>query len=339
MSDLAIVILNYNGKKHLAQFLPSVIQHSPEGSIYVVDNGSTDESLFMLRADFPQINIIQLESNSGFAGGYNNGLQKINSEYLVLLNSDVEVTPGWLDRPLALLKQSDVGACQPKILSYTNKSNFEHAGASGGYLDKYGFPFCRGRIFDFAETDQAQYNTSQEVFWATGACMFVKRSVFFEAGGFDSDYFAHMEEIDLCWRMKILGYKIYVEPASVVYHLGGGTLQYNNPIKTRLNFRNNLFTLQKNLSSHVFITVWWRMCIDSVAGLKFLFSGNFSHFIAIIKGHWQFIFKLFHTRRKRKEFWKKVKAKPSYPLSGWYPNSIVLDYFLRKKKKFSQLNH
>jgi GT2 family glycosyltransferase len=329
-----IAILNYNGKKHLETYLPSVIAHSGSTRIAIIDNASTDDSVNFIQLMYPQIELVINTENYGFAGGYNKGLEKIKATCFVLLNSDVEVTPGWLEAPLKMLSKKDVAAVQPKIRSWINREYFEHAGASGGYIDKYGFPFCRGRMFDTAEKDEGQFDNAVEVFWATGACMFVKSDLFFEAGGFDNDFFAHMEEIDLCWRFQLMGYKIMVEPSSVVYHLGGGTLGYMSPFKTRLNFRNSLYLLQKNVQHNRFGILFRRLSWDGIAGIRFLLHGNFSHFWAVLSSHFEFYSHIGINKRKRKLFAGKIKINTRAPLTGMYYKSVVRGYFLKKKKFF-----
>ena len=327
----ALVILNWNGKKFLEQFLPSVIKHSADANVFVADNGSTDDSISFLEMNFQQVNILRSAENRGFAGGYNLELKQVKADYFVLLNSDVEVTEGWL-KPVIDLLNSDksIAACQPKIKMYAKKQLFEYAGAAGGYIDKYGYPFCRGRVFETLEEDNGQYNNNCEVFWATGACMFLRSESFFKAGGFDEDFFAHMEEIDLCWRMKNLGYKIMYCAGSTVYHVGGGTLQKSNPFKTYLNFRNSLMMLIKNTQGFkLFRLLFIRAVLDDVAQLKFILSGNFKDFIAVQKAQFYVFFNFFKIRKKR----KAVKEN----ISGVYNHSIVADYFLRGKKKFSDL--
>lgn len=328
----AVVILNWNGKKFLEQFLPFVIKHSADATVFVADNGSTDDSISYLQQAFPQVSIVSSPENKGFAGGYNQALKHIKADYFILLNSDVEVTEGWI-KPVIDLMDSDktIAACQPKIKMYANKHLFEYAGAAGGFIDKYGYPFCRGRIFETLEEDNGQYNDNCEVFWATGACMFVRSEVFFEAGGFDEDFFAHMEEIDLCWRMKNLGYKIMYCAGSTVYHVGGGTLQKSNPFKTYLNFRNSLMMLIKNTEGvKLFRVLFVRAVLDDLAQLKFIFSGNFKDFVAVQKAQFYVFFNFFKIRRKRKVVKENV--------SSVYNRSIVADYFLRGKKKFSDLD-
>lgn len=263
----AVIILNWNGKAWLEKFLPTLQEYSQEATIFVADNASTDDSVDYVKINFPTVKIIINASNGGYAKGYNDVLKHIDSEYFVLINSDIEVTAGWLSPIIALMdNDKQIAACQPKILDYNNKNNFEYAGASGGFIDNLGYPFCRGRIFDSVEEDKGQYNDAIEVFWATGACLFVRAVHYNEVGGLDEDFFAHQEEIDMCWRLKNKGYKIMVEPKSVVYHVGGGTLNAGSPFKTHLNFRNNLFMLFKNLpTSSLFTIIPMRLVLDGVA--------------------------------------------------------------------------
>ena len=336
-AKIAVVILNWNGKVFLEEFLPSVIKNSACATIYIADNDSNDDSISFLELNYPDIKIIKNEINSGFSEGYNVALKKIDSEYYILLNSDVQVTPHWIE-PIIELMDSDktIAACQPKILDYKNKTYFEYAGACGGYIDKYGYPFCRGRIFNYLEKDNQQYNQTTEIFWATGACMFVRSSHFWEVDGFDKDYFAHMEEIDLCWRMKNLGHKIYIEPKSTVYHVGGGTLNKINPKKTFLNFRNNLVTLLKNsYSNHLVIKIIYRMILDAVAAFKFLIEGNGKHFIAVIKAHIKFYMMLPSTLRKRALM--KQKLGFEFTKSSIFQLNIVYFHFIKRIKTFSEI--
>jgi GT2 family glycosyltransferase len=335
---VAVVILNYNGKKLLQQFIPSVLAHSQNASVYVIDNASTDDSVSFLEREFPQVKIIINRENSGFAEGYNIGLNQIAADYFILINSDVEVTGNWI-APVIELMESDktIAACQPKILSFTNKSEFEYAGASGGFVDKYGYAFCRGRIFNEIENDNGQYNNIEEIFWATGACLFVRASVYGKLRGFDNKYFAHMEEIDLCWRMKNIGYKIMVVPSSVVYHLGGRTLNKISPHKTFLNFRNNLITITKNYPNASWILVIFaRLFLDGVAGFKFLTEGRPLHTLAVIRAHFAYYFFLPRTLSKR----KKMRSREEYcgSFNKIYDGNIVVDHFLRKIKTFSSLD-
>jgi GT2 family glycosyltransferase len=334
---VAVVILNWNGKKLLETFLPSVIQSTyPNLEIIVGDNHSSDDSVDFITTHFPSIKIIHNDYNYGFAEGYNRILEQVDAKYFVLLNSDVEVTPGWLEPMTALLeKNPKIGACQPKILDYRAKEKFEYAGASGGYLDVFGYPFCRGRIFERLEKDEEQYNDVEEIFWASGAALFIRAEIYKRSGGLDSDFFAHMEEIDLCWRIKNMGYKIMICPESVVYHVGGGTLNLNNPKKTYLNFRNSLITLRKNLPFHkAFLIIFIRHCLDLVAWFKFIFEGKFKHAFAINKAHYHFLITQKNWIEKRKQL-IKLFNNPNH--SGLYDRSIVFDYYIRKKKKFSDL--
>ena len=283
-AKVAIVILNYNGEDMLARFLPSVLQHSAGARVVVADNGSTDGSVSLLRASFPVVEIIELGENYGYAGGYNRALQQVDATYYMLLNSDVEVSAGWL-QPLLSLMESDsaVVACQPKIRSYNNRNYFEYAGASGGFIDAYGYPYCRGRIFDTVEEYKGQYDAPCRLFWATGAALMVRSAVFRAVGGFDDRFFAHMEEVDLCWRMLARGGVIMAVPGSVVYHVGGATLAKSNPRKTYLNFRNNLLMLSKNLPAGRLARVMRvRRLLDYVAALKFLLCGSYGDFRAVV---------------------------------------------------------
>ncbi len=335
---VAVVILNYNGQAFLEKFLPTVIKYSSNHAIYVADNGSTDESVLFLKDYYPNIKIIDNGGNFGYAKGYNLALKKIKADYFILLNSDVEVTENWIN-PIITLMESDtkIAACQPKLLDYNNRTHFEYAGASGGFLDKYGYPFCRGRLFNVLENDTNQFDNKLEVFWATGACLFIKSSYFFQAGGFDDDYFAHMEEIDLCWRLKNLGYKIVVQPQSIVYHVGGGTLHKLSSKKTFLNFRNNLSTLFKNHpSKNLFFIVFYRLILDGIAALKFLLDGQPKHFFAVIKAHFNFYIWLPSLLSKRKNI-QKMKGF-MYSKSQIYQRNIVVEHFIKKKNKFSDLD-
>ena len=336
-NKVAVVILNWNGKSFLENFLPSVIKFSSGAQIIVADNNSTDDSVEFLKVHFPQVKTIINHANEGFAKGYNTALRQVDAHYYVLLNSDVEVTENWIDPIVALLDSTkDIAACQPKILDYYHKNKFEYAGASGGFIDTYGYPFCRGRIFNILEEDQGQYNNAIEVFWASGACLFLRAEAFWKVGGFDDDYFAHMEEIDLCWRMKNSGYKIYVEPQSIVYHVGGGTLNKISPRKTFLNFRNNLITLTKNASSQfLFFKIIYRMILDGVAAIKFLCEGKGSHFIAIIKAHFSFYAFLPSTLRKRKAMQSLHEFKNSNTCI--YKKNTVYEHFVKHVRYYSDL--
>ena len=332
----AVVILNWNGVKLLRQFLPEVIRCSPNAEVIVADNASTDDSVEMMKKEFPQIRVIVNARNSGYTGGYNEALRQVEAEFYILLNSDILVTPNWIE-PIEKLFDSDpqIGAVQPKIRAFNQQSHFAYAGAAGGYLDLLGFPFFRGRIFETLEEDLGQYNDTREVFWASGACMFVRSTVFHQCGGFDESYFAHMEEIDLCWRMKNQGYRVMYEPASMVYHIGGGTLDKSNWKKTYLNFRNNLELIYKNIEDkYLFRRLFFRMLMDGVAAFKFLFSNGFSHFYAIVRAHLHFYRMLPSIRQKRIALKKLEKNRNS---TGVYMGSVVIDYFVRKRRNFSKL--
>ena len=327
---IAVVILNWNGSTLLQQFLPSVIQHSENATIYVADNASSDDSIAILKSDFPMVKIIQNKENYGFAQGYNEALPFVEEPYYALINSDIEVTTNWLQPIIELFeKESETAIIQPKILDYKKKTHFEYAGAAGGFIDKYGYPFCRGRIFETVEEDNGQYDDETEIFWATGACFFIRKEVFHILKGFDADFFAHQEEIDLCWRAFNLGFKTKYTSKSVVYHVGGATLDVANPHKTYLNFRNSLFMLIKNLpSSKLFQILFIRMILDGVAACKFLMQGKFNHFLAVGRAHFHFYLKFSFFFKKRNSI-----SKPNY----FKINSIVFSYFIRKRKVFLEL--
>jgi hypothetical protein len=335
--QIAIVVLNWNGASLMRQFLPSVVQFSKRGNteIIVADNGSTDDSLSVLQKEFPDVRILNLKQNFGFARGYNEALARVDTDYFVILNSDVEVTKGWLDAPIRLMKaEPGIAAVQPKILSYNQKTHFEYAGAAGGFIDRFGYPFCRGRIFNVMEADHGQYDQQTDIFWATGACMFVRASAFREAGGFDADFWAHMEEIDLCWRLKNKGYRIVYTPESKVFHVGGGTLSYDNPRKLFLNFRNNLWLLYKNLpSNHLWQTIFIRLFLDGVAAFKLLAEFNVNGIKSVVKAHFQFWKSIPELRKKRKTILRKVES----GLPGHIQKSIVFQFYFRKRKYFSEL--
>ncbi len=334
MKKVAIVILNYNGRSFLEKFLPNVIENSSEhAEIIVADNCSTDDSVEFLKKHHPNIRLIINDFNGGFSTGYNIALRQIEADYYVLLNSDIEVTKNWI-RPVVELMESDekIAACQPKILSYHDKEKFEYAGAAGGYIDKYGYPFCRGRIFQHLETDNGQYDDVKEIFWATGACMFVKASLYHKFGGLDDSFFAHMEEIDFCWRLKNLGYKIMYCPNSKIYHIGGGTLPKSSSRKTYLNFRNNLSLLIKNLpDGTVFWTIFYRIFLDWIAALKFLCDGSLADFFAVIRAHFSFFRHIPSLKKVRKQY---THNRPSQI----YQKNIVFKHFLGKVKSFNDLN-
>jgi GT2 family glycosyltransferase len=336
-SKAAVVILNFNGKNFLQTFLPGIIRHSSPHPVIVADNGSTDDSIAFLRQEFPSVQCIENKGNFGYALGYNLALQHVKADYFILLNSDVEVTENWIE-PILERMQADakIAACQPKILDYNKRQLFEYAGASGGFIDKYGYPFCRGRIFNVLEEDAGQYNDAREVFWASGACLFVRADAFHKIGGFDGDYFAHMEEIDLCWRLKNLGYTVYVEPASVIYHIGGGTLNKLSSRKTFLNFRNNLITYTKNNASEfLFWKIFHRLNMDGVAAFKFLFDGQPKHFFAVIKAHFYYYACLSNTLKKR----RSMKGMQGFRFTDTeiYQENIVWEHFIRHLQKFSEL--
>ena len=326
----AIVILNWNGKKLLEQFLPSVVEHSNEATIYVVDNASTDDSLDYIKTNFPIVQIIQNTKNKGFAKGYNDALKQIDAEIFCLLNNDVEVTQNWLSPIVDTFKtEPNTAIIQPKILDYKRKNYFEYAGAAGGFIDKFGYPFCRGRIFNTVEKDENQYNDSAEIFWASGACLFIRKSIFEELKGLDENFFAHMEEIDLCWRAKNLDYNIKYVGASTVFHVGGATLSNTNPKKTYLNFRNSLFALVKNANGNLFFLVFTRLLLDGIAGIKFLFEFKFIHILAIIKAHSSFYKYLPKLLKQRKTLQQGKKY--------YQTTSIVWSYFVLNKKTFISL--
>ena len=298
---IAVVILNWNGVKLLEQFLPSIIQYSPEATIYVADNASTDASVAYINAHFPTVKIVENESNFGFAGGYNEALKHIDSEIYALVNSDIEVTENWLQPIIKTFElEPKTAIIQPKILDFKNKEYFEYAGAAGGFIDKYGYPYCRGRIFETLEKDNGQYNGTSEIFWASGACFFIRSSVYKELKGFDADFFAHQEEIDLCWRAFNFGYKAKYTSKSVVFHVGGATLNEGNPKKTFLNFRNSLLMLTKNLPNKQLIPIIFiRLCLDGLAGIQFILKGKFKHCWAIIKAHFAFYLLVNQFYKKR----------------------------------------
>lgn len=334
MPKVAVVILNYNGKQFLEQFLPNVLENTNQelAEIIVADNASTDDSVSFMQSHYPDIRLIENESNGGFATGYNLALRQIDAKYFVLLNSDIEVAPHWLE-PIVEMMDTDesIAACQPKILSFYDKTKFEYAGSCGGFIDKYGYPFCRGRIFQNLETDEGQYDTPLEVFWATGACMFVRAELFLKHGGLDDSFFAHMEEIDFCWRMKNLGYKIFCCPQSKVYHIGGGTLPKNSPHKTYLNFRNNLSLLVKNLPDNkIHRVIIYRIFLDWIAAFKFLFEGCVGDFKAVFQAHIDFYKRLVALREKRSKL-------QHHQVSCIYQRNIVFDGLLFGKRKFSDL--
>jgi GT2 family glycosyltransferase len=335
---IAIVILNWNGVDHLRHYLPFVKEYSNPGisKIFVADNGSTDGSVAFIRENYPEIGLIQLERNHGFAGGYNLALEKVDADIFCLLNSDVRVTPGWLN-PIVGLFNSDtsIAAIQPKILSDRDNSSFEHAGAAGGFIDKYAYPFCRGRIMNVIEQDCNQYDGFSDIFWASGACLFIRSDCFRSVGGFDSDFFAHMEEIDLCWRLKNQGYRIVYTSDSEIYHWGGATLEYNNPRKLYLNFRNSLWMLYKNYTgNNLYWALFKRMVIDTFAIVKYLITFDFKNSLAVAKAHLSFYASLPDLIRKRKSLKPKVVH---YSHKQILDRSIVWQFFIASRKKYGQL--
>lgn len=326
----AIVILNWNGRALLERFVPSVIENSAGlADIIIVDNASTDDSIAYCKAHFPDIRRIENEVNGGYAKGYNDALSQIDADLWVLLNSDVQTPSGWLQPMIALFqKDPNLGAAQPKILNLNKKTHFEYAGAAGGFVDALGYPYCRGRIFEHCEEDHGQYNDTLEVEWASGACLFVRASIFKDVGGFDEDYFAHQEEIDLCGRIKNKNYKVMACGDSAIYHLGGATLSSKNPRKTFYNFRNSLYTIVKN-EQDVFVKVVLRLLFDGIAGVRFIFKGNISHCWAIIKAHFSLYYHLPTMLKKRKTQSIKKADKRLY--------SIIYAYFLKGHKRFTDL--
>lgn len=334
---VAIVILNWNGRDYLERFLPSVLASTYTNvEVIVADNASTDDSLLFLRETHKQVSIIELHENFGFAKGYNEALKRVSKEisYYVLLNSDVEVEPGWLE-PVMQLMESDerIGACQPKILTYADRSVFEYAGAAGGWLDCLGYPFARGRIFDFCEQDHGQYDSVEPIFWASGAALFVQAALFHRLNGFDEYFFAHQEEIDFCWRLQLAGYSVMACPASRVYHVGGGTLPKGNEHKVYLNFRNNLIMLAKNLP--IFKSFWklpLRILLDIFSACKSLFEGEATYFLAVLRAHAGF-FKWLLFDRKSSHF----PVRRNGPLQGWYAHSVVWKHFVLGRKRFEQI--
>lgn len=353
---VAVCILNYNGYKanYLQRFLPKVYESTYQNmDLYVIDNASTDDSVrFLKEQGYVAPNkestarrfLIALDSNHWFAGGYNIGLQQVEADYLVLLNSDVAVSPNWIEPIIALMEtDGQIAACQPKIRMYDAPELFEYAGAAGGMLDKWGYPFCRGRIFEQLEEDKGQYDTIEDVFWATGAALFIRADLYKNIGGLDADYLAHMEEIDLCWRLKRANYRVMVCPQSVVWHVGGGTLPKENPHKTYLNFKNSLTTIFKNEEGwKMYWIVWVRLVLDGVAAAKFLSKGEFRSIGVIIKAHWSFFTSFFSNLKKRKQTKITIehniyKGNTQFVNKGRYPKSIVWQHFVKGIQKYSDL--
>ncbi|MEO7983494.1 MAG: glycosyltransferase family 2 protein [Bacteroidota bacterium] len=332
---VAIVILNWNGRNYLEQFLPAVLTSTYANyEVIVADNGSTDDSVSFLQTNYPSIRLVRFTENYGFARGYNEALKLVHADYFILLNSDVEVQAGWLQPMVGLLENDPtIAACQPKILSYKNKKTFEYAGAAGGWLDKYGYPFAKGRVFDITEEDHGQYDQTEPIFWASGAALFIRPAVFHSMKGFDEYFFAHQEEIDLCWRMQLAGHKIYSCPLSVVYHVGGGTLPRGNSLKTYLNFRNNRIMMSKNMPFSKKIWVMpVRNFLDAISAWKGLLTGDGGYFIAILRAQLAFI-----------KWWLFYQKKSVFPvtkkgqLSGYLQKNMVWQHFAKKKKSFTEI--
>ena len=334
MSSVSVVILNHNGKHHLQRFIPSVIKYSPGCEIVIADNKSDDGSLEYIKISFPEVKIISFDINYGFCEGYNKALSQLTSEYFILLNSDIEVTENWIEPILKLfVSDKSIAAAQPKLLDLKTRNKFEYAGGAGGFIDRFGYPFCRGRIFETIETDHGQYDDTTEIFWASGACLFIRAELFKKYGGFDKDFFAHMEEIDLCWRLKQDGYKIYYCGESTIYHIGGGTLAYANPTKIYLNFRNSLLVLVKNLPSNTLIlSLCFRWFMDHIASLKFLVTGNVQDSVMVFKAHIYIWRNLLSIYRKR----KSLKQSDSQ-LTGVYNKILLFTYHIARVRKFSEL--
>lgn len=327
---IAVVILNWNGKALLEKFLPSIVKYSQDATIYVADNASTDDSIRFIESEFHQIKIIQNKVNGGYAKGYNDALQHLEEDIYCLVNSDIEVTENWLHPIIDTFKTEDnTVIIQPKILDYKNKTHFEYAGAAGGFIDKYGYPFCRGRVFNTIEEDKNQYNDNASIFWASGACFFIRKDTFKTLNGFDESFFAHMEEIDLCWRANNLGYTSKYVSKSTVYHVGGATLNATDPKKTYLNFRNSLATLTKNATGNIFLLLFTRLILDGLAAFKFLVELKFVHIFAILKAHFSFYARLPKLLKQR----KVLPQKTNY----YKTKSVVWSYFANKKKHFTDL--
>ena len=330
---IAIVILNWNGRDLLEKFIPSIVRFSAESSeIYVADNNSTDDSISFLQKNYPEVRIIQNDVNGGYAKGYNDALKHVEADVYGLVNSDIEVSEGWLEPIMAeFASNENTGIVQPKLLDYKNKTKFEYAGAGGGFVDFMGYPFCRGRVFMELETDTGQFDDETDIFWASGACFFIRSGIFHELGGFDEDYFAHQEEIDLCWRVQNEGYWVRYAGKSEVYHVGGATLRESHPRKTFLNFRNSLFTISKNVPKrYVFIVILFRLLLDGIAGIKFVVELRPVHTWSILKAHLSFYYQLPKLMRKR----RKLSFKQT---RYFYCFSVVWDHFILRKKKFSEL--
>lgn len=335
---VSVILLNWNGRALLEEFLPSVVAHTPRevAEVVVADNGSTDDSVAMLRERFPGVRLILLDRNYGFAEGYNRAIAQTAAEYTVLLNTDVEVTPGWLTAPLEVLDaEPSVAAVQPKLLSHRDRSRFEYAGAAGGWIDRYGYPFCRGRVLSVVEEDRGQYDAPADIFWASGACLFIRTDVYRRVGGLDARFFAHQEEIDLCWRLRARGYRLRCTPASVVYHLGGGTLHTESPYKTFLNFRNNLLMIYKNLPERELRRVMRvRRMLDYFAALHFLLTGHVKNAAAVLRARGEF-------RRLRTEYApvrvENLRLTTLYPIPEQMNSSLLMRFYLKGEKTFERL--
>jgi len=332
--DTAIVILNWNGIKMLKEYLPILVERTtaPGSFIVVADNGSQDGSLEWVESEFPAVRTVALDRNYGFTGGYNRALREIDADYYVLLNSDIEVSEGWLEPLISFMEEHpETGVCQPKILSIAQRDRFEYAGAAGGYIDYFGYPFCRGRILSNLEKDEGQYDTPKECFWATGACMMVRSSLYHHIGGLDESFFAHMEEIDFCWRTKALGYQVWCIPSSRVWHVGGGTLPNDSPRKLYFNYRNNLLMLYRNLPSEIrWSRIFLRMCLDGASAAVFLCTGKLDSFKAVWNAHRDY--------RRMKRNIEPVSSEEERNNVGYWPKSVVLRFFLSGKKlKFSDI--
>jgi len=342
---VAVVILNWNGKKYLEQFLPALLKTTyTNAEFYVADNHSSDHSVQLVKEKFPSIKIIEIAENEGFAKGYNIALKQVHADVYVLLNQDVEVTPGWIEPVVKkFTDNNNLAAAQPKLLAFHNKNEFEYAGAAGGFMDWLGYAFCRGRFFQTMETDSGQYDDDMEIFWASGACMFIRADVYHRLGGLDDSFFAHHEEIDLCWRMRNAGYSIQYCHNSTVYHVGGSSLPYGNPRKTYLNYRNNLMMMMKNYySAFSGLVIIYRMILDGVSATKLFLTGHFKDVWAIVMAHVYLYLNFKDIMQQRKQTKKLISEintsqKEFSQLKGVYKNSIVFDYFFRRKKKFSQL--
>ena len=335
MNNVAIVILNWNGINYLKQFLSKVVEYSGDCRIILADNASTDDSIEFVLDNFPQVEIVMNDENGGFAKGYNDSLKFINSEFYILLNSDIEVTPDWVLPLYETMQNPLVAACQPKVLSYYDRNLFEHAGASGGYLDKNYFPFCRGRILEQFEKDEGQYDGETEIFWATGAALMIRSDLFHKVGGFDEYFFAHMEEIDLCWRLKKQGFRFMAIPSSTIYHVGGGTLAYNSPKKLYLNFRNSLFMIVKNHEGILFFKLMYRMTLDGIAAIRFLVRGEFKNFMSVFDAHMAMYYRLRILLQQRKEIKKSTTI---FNSKGLYKGSILWARYFKGVTRFKDLN-